>query len=53
MSSKRCITSKDDNAQIDPALLFQRLLVLAKSNTVDIADIIEYEPIPTSIIQFD
>ena len=46
MSSKRCIKSKDDNAQIDPALLFQRLLVLAKSNTVDIADIIEYELSP-------
>ena len=41
MSSKRCIKSKDDNAQIDPTLLFQRSLVLAKSNTVDIADIIE------------
>ena len=46
MSSKRCIKSKDDNAQIDPPLLFQRLLVLAKSNTVDIADIIEYELSP-------
>ena len=46
MSSKRCIKSKDDNAQIDPTLDFQRLLVLAKSNTVDIGDIIEYELSP-------
>ena len=35
--------SKIDHEAIDPALLFQRLLLVAKSRDLDVVDLLKYE----------
>ena len=35
--------SKIDQEAIDPALLFQRLLLVAKSRDLDVVDLLKYE----------